>query len=62
MLAVYEKKPCMQKWLCEHIVIEMTSVSILHMRISIPSDAECRSQLLHDGFWFGDIDGLSYDC
>ena len=52
----------MQKWLCEHIVIEMTSVSILHMRISIPSDAECRSQLLHDGFWFGDIDGLSYDC
>ena len=58
MLALYEKEHCMQKWLCEHVVIEITSVSLLHMVVSFPSDEQCRLQLLRDGFILGDIDGF----
>ena len=56
MLALYDKEHCMQKWLCEYAVIEITSVSLLHMGVSVPSEEECRFQLLRDGFIFHDID------
>ena len=62
MLALYDKEHCMPKWLCEHAVIEITSVSSLHMVVSFPSEEQCRLQLLRDGFIFGDIDGFDYNC
>ena len=52
----------MQKWLCEHAVIDFTSVSLLHMVVSVPSEEECRSQLLRKGFVFGHIDGFDSNC
>ena len=62
MLALYDKERNMQKWLCEHAVIEITSVSLLHMVVSVPSEEEWRLQLLRDGFFVCDIDGFDYNC
>ena len=52
----------MCKWLSEQLVIEITSVSLMHMVVSFPSDDERRLQLMGDGFMFGDIDGVAYNC
>ena len=49
------------KWTSEHVVIEMTSVSLMQMVLSFPSDAERRLQLMRDGLVLGDTDGLDYN-
>ena len=43
-------------------MIEITSVSLMQMGLSFPSDAERRLQLMRDGIVLGDIDGLDYNC
>ena len=42
MVVLYDKEHVMQKLLCEHAVIEITSVSLLHMVVSFPSDEQRR--------------------
>ena len=61
MLDMYETDD-MRKWLSERAVIENTSVFLMHMVVSFPSDEECRLQLMRDGVVLGDIDGLYYNC
>ena len=56
------KKYDLRKWLSEQVVIEITSVSLMHMVVSFPSDDQRRLQLMEDGFMFGDIDGFDYNC
>ena len=62
MLALYDHNHEMQKWMCEQVVIEITSVSLLHMVVSFLSDEQCRLQLLRDSVGVGDIDGFDYNC
>ena len=42
-----------RKWTSRHVVIEFTSVSLMQMVLSFPSDAERRLQLMRDDvvFW-----------
>ena len=48
MLDMYHKDD-MRKWLCQHAVVEITRLSLMHMVVSFPSDEERRSQLMRDG-------------
>ena len=46
-----------RKWTSQHVVIEITGVSLTNMVVSLPSDAERRIQLVREGVLFGDSDG-----
>ena len=62
MLTLYYDSQNMEKQLCKDAVVEITSVSLMQIVASFPSDEECRSQFRSDGFTCGDIDGVDYHC
>ena len=39
----------MRKWVFQHAVLEITSLSLMHMVVPFPSDEERRLQLMQDG-------------
>ena len=47
-----------RKWTSQHVVLEFASVSLTHMVVSFPSDAERRIQLTREGVLFGDSEGV----
>ena len=53
MFDMYDKDD-MRKCLSQHAVLEITSVSSMHMVVSYPSDEERRLQWMQDGFIVGD--------
>ena len=42
-------------------MIEVTSMSLRHMVVSFPSDAERRLVLIREGVLFGDVDGFDFN-
>ena len=51
-----------RRWTSQHVVFDITSVSLTHMVVSFPSDAERRIQVIREGVLFGDSEGFDYDC
>ena len=51
-----------RKWTSQHVVIEVTTVSLTQIVLSFLSDAERRLHLMRDSVVFGEIDGLDSNC
>ena len=62
MIALYDHNQDMKNQSCKDVVVEITSVSLLQMVVSFPSDEQSLCQLLSDGFACGDIDGVDSGC
>ena len=61
MADMYDKDD-LRKWLCQHAVMDITSLSLMHVGVSCPSDEEHRLHLMHDGSIFGDVYGFDLNC
>ena len=62
MITLYDHNQDKKQQSCKDVVVEVTSVSLLQMVVSFPSDEQSRCQLLSDGCACGDIDGVDYNC